>query len=131
MSDGKLRQKPKFEPLNFSSQTLYDMSVTDSEKKKALERSYPGKVKQDTEGLYVEDNGKFRRPGRGTSSATGFIASAAAPTAGAVVGALGGGAAGGFVGGAVGGAAWAAGGSGGYQGKVGPDPRKPEGCAGH
>ena len=102
--EGQIRTKPKFEGIDFTAQTLYDMSVTPSEKKKALERSYPGKVKEDTEGLYVEDNGKFRRPGRGTSSATGFIASAAAPTAGAVVGALGGGAAGGFVGGAVGGA---------------------------
>ena len=102
--EGKIRTKPKFEGIDFTAQTLYDMSVTPSEKKKALERSYPGKVKEDQDGLYVEDNGKFRRPGRGTSAATGFMASAAAPTAGAVVGALGGGAAAGFVGGAVGGA---------------------------
>jgi hypothetical protein len=107
---GKMREKPKFEPLNFSSQTLYDMSVTPSEKRKSLERSYPGNVKEDKEGLYVEDNGKFRRPGRGLSSAGGFVASAAAPTAGSVLGALGLGAVSGPVGGVVGGATGAAGG---------------------
>ena len=87
--EGKTRQKPTFEPLNFSSQTLYDMSVTPSEKRKALERSYPGGVKEDKDGLYVEDNGKLRRPGRGLTAAAGFATSAAAPVTGAVVGALG------------------------------------------
>ncbi len=86
---GKVRQKPVFEPLNFSSQTLYDMSVTDSEKRKSLEKYYPGSVKEDKEGLYVEDNGKLRRPGRGWPAVGGFAASAALPTGGAVIGALG------------------------------------------
>ena len=88
---GTIRKKPVFEPLNFSSQTLYDMSVTDSEKRKSLERSYPGKVKEDKKGLYIDDNGTLRRPGRGLSAVTGFASSAAAPTIGAVTGALGGG----------------------------------------
>ena len=35
----------------------------DPEKRKALERSYPGGVKEDKHGLYVEDNGTLRRPG--------------------------------------------------------------------
>lgn len=112
--EGQLRQKPTFEGLNFSSQTLYDMSVTPSEKRKALERSYPGNVKEDKDGLYVDDNGKLRRPGRGLPAVGGFMASAAAPTVGAVLGGLGGGAAGSAVPGAgtiAGGAAGGAGGA--------------------
>ena len=112
--EGTVRQKPKFEPIDFTAQTLYDMSITPAEKRKALERSYPGKVKEDQQGLYVEDNGKFYRPGRGWEAAAGFAASAAAPTAGAVLGALGGGAAGSavpaagtFAGGVAGGASGA------------------------
>jgi len=87
--NGTIRQKPKFEGIDFTAQTLYDMSITPTEKRKALERTYPGKVKEDQEGLYVEDNGKFRRPGRGMSAVTGFAAEAAGPTVGAVLGALG------------------------------------------
>ncbi len=101
---GKVRQKPVFEPLNFTSQTLYDMSVTPSEKRKALERSYPGGVQEDTEGLYVKDGDKFRRPGRGLSSVAGGATAMAAPIGGAVLGAIGLGAASGGVGAAVGGA---------------------------
>ena len=108
--EGQLRQKPTFEPLNFSSQTLYDMSVTPSEKRKSLERSYPGQVKEDREGLYVDDNGKLRRPGRGAMATGGFIASSAWPVAGGALGALGLGAVSGPVGGVVGGATGAAGG---------------------
>ena len=55
--DGQERTKPEFKPIDFTAQTLYDMSLTPSEKKKALERSYPGKVFEDSNGLYVEDNG--------------------------------------------------------------------------
>lgn len=91
---GTLREKPKYEGIDFTAQTLYDMAVTDKERKKALERSYPGKVKEGPEGLYVEEDGKFRKPGRGISSVTGFMASAAAPTVGSALGAIGGGAAG-------------------------------------
>ena len=81
--------KPKFEPLNFSSQTLYDMSVTPSEKRKSLERTYPGQVEEDADGLYVNDNGTLRRPGRGWTAVGGFATAAAAPTVGAVIGTLG------------------------------------------
>jgi len=102
--EGKLRMKPKFEGIDFTAQTLYDMSVTPSEKKKALERSYPGNVFEDTEGLYVKDNEKFRRPGRGFNAATGFATAAAAPVAGAALGAIGLGAVSGPVGAVAGGA---------------------------
>lgn len=90
--EGQLRQKPTYEGIDFTAQTLYDMAVTDKERRKALERSYPGKVKESPEGLYVEDDGKLRKPGRGVAKYTGFAAAAAAPTVGSVLGALGGGA---------------------------------------
>lgn len=113
--DGKLRQKPKYEGIDFTAQALYDMGVNDKERKKALERSYPGKVRDDPSGgFYVEDdNGVSRKPGRGLSKITGGVASAAAPTILSVLGALGGGALGTVepVGGNIAGAA--AGGAGG------------------
>lgn len=92
--DGKLRQKPKYEGIDFTAQTLYDMGVNDKERKKALERSYKGKVRDDPSGgFYVEDDdGVMRKPGRGVSKVTGAVASAAAPTILSVLGALGGGA---------------------------------------
>jgi hypothetical protein len=105
--EGNRYRKPKYEGIGYTAQTLYDMSLTDKERQKALERSYPGKVKKDTEGLYVEDDGTFRRPGRGIEKVTGFLSAATAPTAGAVLGALGGapggvaGAAGGGFGGGI------------------------------
>lgn len=102
--DGKTRQKPTFEPLNYTSQTLYDMSVTKSEKRKSLERSYPGGVQEDQDGLYVKDGEKLRRPGRGGAAWTGGATAMAAPVVGGVLGALGLGAASGGVGAAVGGA---------------------------
>lgn len=94
--DGKLRQKPKYEGIDFTAQTLYDMGVNDKERKRALERSYKGKVRDDPSGgFYVEDDdGVMRKPGRGMSKVTGAVASAAAPTILSVLGALGGGAAG-------------------------------------
>ena len=100
--DGKTRTKPKYEGIDFTAQTLYDMGVNDKERKKALERSYPGKVRDDPSGgFFVEDDdGVSRKPGRGLSKVTGAVASAAAPTILSVLGALGGGA-----GGAVGGSA--------------------------
>lgn len=111
---GVTRKKPTYEGVDFTAQTLYDMALTPKEKKKALERSYPGMVKEGPEGLYIDDKGTFRKPGRGISSVAGFAASAAAPTAGAVLGAIGGGAigaassgplapAGAFIGGTAGG----------------------------
>lgn len=100
--DGKLRQKPKYEGIDFTAQTLYDMGVNDKERKKALERSYKGKVRDDPSGgFYVEDDdGVMRKPGRGVSKVTGAVASAAAPTILSVLGALGGGAGGSAVPGA-------------------------------
>lgn len=94
--DGKLRQKPKYEGIDFTAQTLYDMGVNDKERKRALERSYKGKVRDDPSGgFFVEDDdGVMRKPGRGVSKVTGAVASAAAPTILSVLGALGGGAVG-------------------------------------
>jgi len=102
--DGKLRQKPKYEGIDFTAQTLYDMGVNDKERKRALERSYPGKVRDDPSGgFYVEDDGGVsRKPGRGLSKVTGAVASAAAPTILSLLGALGGGAGGAVAGGAAG-----------------------------
>jgi hypothetical protein len=40
--EGKAVAKPKYEGIDFTSQTLYDMAVNDKERRKALERSYPG-----------------------------------------------------------------------------------------
>lgn len=93
--EGNKRTKPKFGPLNFTEQALYDMAPSAS-KKKVLERYYPGKVQEDQEGVYVEDSeGKFRRPGatRGAGALAGAAAAEAAPVAGSVVGGLLGGAA--------------------------------------
>jgi len=93
--DGKVRQKPKYEGVDFTAQTLYDMSVNDKERKRALERSYPGKVRDDPAGgFFIEDDGVSRKPGRGLQKVTGAVASAAAPTILSVLGALGGGATG-------------------------------------
>src|SRR5580692_661672 len=99
---GQTRQKPKYEPIDFTAQTLYDMSVNDKERRKALERSYPGKVKETPTGeLYVEDEGgKMRKPGHGAQATGGFLTSQAAPVLGSLAGELVGGA-----GGAVGGSA--------------------------
>ena len=102
--DGKMRQKPKYEGIDFTAQTLYNMSVNDKERRRALEKSYPGKVRESAEGLWIDDGSVRRKPGRGVSAATGFAAGAAAPVTGAILGAVGGTAAGGFVGTAVGGA---------------------------
>lgn len=108
--EGNKRAKPKFEPVSYTSQTLYDMALTDKEKRKALELSYPGKVKEDARGLYViDEDGKYRKPGYGLNAVTGGATALAAPVGGSVLGAIGGGAAGtvggpggSFVGGAVG-----------------------------
>ncbi len=110
--DGKLRTKPKYEGIDFTAQTLYDMGVNDKERKKALERSYPGKVRDDPSGgFYVDDDGVSRKPGRGLSKITGGVASAAAPTILSVLGALGGGAVGGAGGSVIPGAGTVAGGT--------------------
>jgi hypothetical protein len=92
--EGKLRTKPKYEGIDFTAQTLYDMAVNDKERRKALERSYPGKVKERAGKLYIDDNGTLRRPkGFGDAPVAGLTA-AAAPTIGAVGGEILGGTAG-------------------------------------
>lgn len=101
--DGKLRQKPRYEGIDFTAQTLYDMSVNDKERRKALERSYPGKVRDDPAGgFYIDDDGVPRKPGRGLQKIPAALASGAAPTILSVLGALGGGAVGGTGGAAAG-----------------------------
>lgn len=111
---GQTRKKPAYEGINFTTQTLYDMAVTDKEKRKILEGAYPGKVKeQPNKELYVEDeDGVLRKPGRGDkwklAGAAGL--GMAAPVGGAILGTIGGAAAaaptgpGAIAGGAAGGA---------------------------
>src|SRR5712671_2123120 len=93
---GAVRTKPKYEGIDFTPQTLYDIAHSDKGRKMALEKFYPGKVREDPSGgFYIEDEGgKFRKPGRGLSSVTGAIASEAIPTVLAGAGSLLGGAAG-------------------------------------
>jgi len=95
--EGKLRTKPKYEGIDFTAQTLYDMAVNDKERRKALERSYPGKVKERAGKLYVDDDGVLRRP-KGFMDAPGAgLAAAAAPTIGAIGGEIAGGIGGTFM----------------------------------
>lgn len=94
--DGQVRAKPKYEDINFTSQTLYNMAVNDKEREKALERSYPGKVKKiaGTENFYVDDDGTMRRPKGFMSSPGAGIAGQIAPVAasigGEILGGIGG-----------------------------------------
>jgi hypothetical protein len=119
--EGNTRTSPKYEDLDFTTQTLYNMSVTDSERKKALERGYPGKVKENkqTGEMYVDEDGTLRRSRGFQRSPLSFMASQAAPVLGSIAGEVGGGVAGapagppGVFGGAVaGGAAGGAAGQG-------------------
>ena len=101
-------KKPVFGPLNFTEQALYDMAPSAS-KKKVLEKYYPGKVKEDHLGLYIDEgDGKFKRPGatRGAGAFAGALAAETAPVVGSAIGGLAGGAAGvavGLASGAIGG----------------------------
>jgi len=118
--EGNIRSKPRYESIDFTPQTLFDMAHSDKGRKKALEKYYPGKVRDDPSGgFYIEDDdGKLRKPGRGASSVGGFVASEAAPMILGGLGSMAGGAAGTAVtpgvGTAAGGAAGA--GMGGYIG---------------
>lgn len=111
--DGQVRTKPKYEDLDFTSQTLFNMAVNDTERRKALERSYPGKVKQlkGTTDFYVDDDGTMRRPKGFLSAPAAGIAGQVAPVAGSIGGEILGGIGGSAVGpggtfaGAVGGSA--------------------------
>ena len=89
---GNIRTKPKYESIDFTPQTLYDIAHSDKGRRMALEKFYPGKVKEDANGeLYIDDDGKLRKPGRGLSAGAGFVASEAIPaTLAGLGGALGG-----------------------------------------
>lgn len=92
------RQKPAYEGLNYSAQTLHSMAINSKEQKKALQYAYPdAEITQDVSGEWVvNDNGVQRKAGatRGVRPFLGSATSAIAPTIGAGLGALGGGAAG-------------------------------------
>jgi hypothetical protein len=98
--DGELRVKPKYQSVDFTAQYLYNVAHSDKGRRKALERSYPGKVRDDPSGgFYIEDeDGVLRKPGRGAAATGGGLASAAAPTALSIGGAVGGGVFGGLPG---------------------------------
>jgi hypothetical protein len=118
--EGNVRTKPKYEGIDFTPQALFDMAHSDKGRKKALEKYYPGKVRDDPQGgFFIEDDGgKLRKPGRGASSVGGFLASETAPSILAGLGSMAGGAAGTAVAPGVGTAAGGAGGAalGGYVG---------------
>ncbi len=91
--EGKTRTTPKYQDLDFTTQTLYNMAPTDRERKNALERGYPGKVKtnKQTGEMYVDEDGTLRRSrGFGRSPAS-FVASQAAPVLGSIAGEVAGG----------------------------------------
>lgn len=97
---GTLRKTPTYQGIDFTAQTLYDMAVNDKERQKALERSYPGKVKRHerTGDFYIDDDGTLRKP-KGFAEAPGsYLAAIAAPTALSTVGEIGGGIVGGAAG---------------------------------
>lgn len=115
--EGGLRTKPKYEALDFTTQMLYNMAVNDKERRNALERGYPGRVKE-AEGsgdLYIEeDDGTLRKskgftePGGTAAMITKEFVPTVASGLGDIVGGVGGFAVGGPPGafaGAVGGGA--------------------------
>jgi hypothetical protein len=90
--DGQQMRVPKYEHLDFTTQTLYNMAANDKERKRALERGYPGKVKENkqTNEMYVDDDGTFRRSRGFVGSPGAFAASQAAPVLGSIAGEVGG-----------------------------------------
>lgn len=94
--EGNIRTKPKYEGIDFTPQTLFDIAHSDKGRRMALEKFYPGKVRDDPEGgFFIEDEGgKLRKPGRGFNAATGLVASEAIPGVLATLGSLFGGAVG-------------------------------------
>lgn len=80
--EGASRKKPVYKGIGYSAQTLHSMAVTDKERKRVLEKFYPGKVQGEGADLYVVDeDGTYRKPGRmnDVSSGTGVIAGNIAP----------------------------------------------------
>lgn len=91
--EGNVHTKPVYGDISFTAQTVYNMTLTEAEKKKALERYYPGKVFQEpgTGDFYVEDEeGNQLKPRGFMKNPLPFVAGTAAPTAGAVVGEIAG-----------------------------------------
>ena len=86
---GKVQTKYAGEALDPRAQALYSAAHTTEGKKHALERYYPGKVKEERGELYIDQDGKRLSP-KATSIAAlaGEAAGAAAPTAGAVGGGI-------------------------------------------
>jgi hypothetical protein len=95
---GNIRTKPKYEGIDFTPQTLFDIAHSKKGRKMALEKFYPGQVEEDPddpEAFIVKGkDGKLLKPGRGASSAGGFLASEAIPSVLAAGGSLIGGAVG-------------------------------------
>jgi hypothetical protein len=97
--EGNTRTKPLYQDVDFTAHTLYSMAVNDKERRKALERSYPGQVKQLPSGeFYVEDEGGVRRkpraffdPKADFLTAGAKVAAGAAPVVGGVAGEIAGG----------------------------------------
>lgn len=95
--EGNLRTKPIYDGVDFTTQTLYDMALTDKERFNALARAY-GKdnVKRDegTGEYYIEKDELHRiKPGAGNIAKRGaaFITSQALPAGLSAAGAIGGG----------------------------------------
>lgn len=118
--EGNTRTKPVYQDIDFTAHTLYSMAVNDKERKRALERSYPGKVKQQPSGeFYVEEDDGTRRkprafsdPNAGWLTAGAKAVGGAAPVTGGIAGEIGGGIAGSAVAPGPGTAAGAIGGAG-------------------
>jgi hypothetical protein len=96
--EGITRTKPAYEDIDFTAHTLYSMAVNDKERRNALERSYPGKVKQLPSGeFYVDDDGVHRKPRAFADPRAGWltagakVVAGAVPTAGAITGEIAGG----------------------------------------
>ena len=98
--EGRRMKTPTYEGLDFTSQTLYNMAVNDKERRKILERGYPGKVKDNerTGEMYVDDDGVRRRSKGFSQRPAEFFAAQAAPVAGSMAGERIGGALGSVVG---------------------------------
>ncbi len=100
--NGQLQTKAKYDPVDFTTETLYGMALNDKERRNALGRSYGMENVKEGSGdipFYVEKEGKRYRPGK---KLAGQFAANAAPIVGAVAGDIVGGAPGAAAGGGVG-----------------------------
>jgi hypothetical protein len=88
--EGNQRQKPNYKPLSYTAQTMYSMATNDKEKKRVLEKFYPGQVRQAGDQFLVDDNGVIRTPGKWSEfgSSAGMIAGNVSPIVGAATGGL-------------------------------------------